>query len=838
MQTHALIAAKKRFSRGYTLVELAIVMVVIGVVMAGFALAYKTYAKNQEVQTTGANNSAVEKAIGRFLAEQGRYPCPAAIDLSPDNPRYGMETNCDEFRGYDATGAESAPVSVGYFGGGIWVEDSVRPPPAAPGTVVRGMIPFQALNIPEHQAYDGFGSRLQYAITTNLTVSETYDPEQGGIEIVDANDASMVTPPASAHFVIFSTGEDKMGGYSRFGKEQVPCGSGLDAENCNTEDDNKAVYRAAQYAAANGGSHFDDRIVYSSSTETPLWRPADASGYDIRDVNKDKIVIGTNAASMPDSSVNVDVMGTARAAEAGGASTDSSQGNLIADEFCESDGTGCFQAKVIADEVPAMDCSTGAQNEKGAYMSGIKNNEARCTDNTNLLMCPEAHYMAGINSNGTPICINIDEMPPTPTSPTCPATYVQHCSTDYMLPVGNNGQTHKTSKLGFNLYVTYTCEAKAADQPDKWVWKKTSQTGSCDCVAVDTVEETSCQTFKGTGYWKGLVKTPITRVCENNEIKETRGTADSSACLCDRDGYKLQTKKSCPSGMQASGTSKQTFERTWTCSTDKKTGSWSGDVALDQCVCVTGAPQVDKVCPSGTTGSRERTRTQSCPDPTKPPVWGPWVENTAAYNCTGCPSPAPVEYKEEDCASGYSGKIVYKRTEICSSSSKYWSGWSVESNTCTKICNTSEREEQTVDCPAGQIGSIVQYRYKTCPSDTWGPWQDYSNGCSTPPPPPPCDDTSEIKPEACPPGSVGTRQVKYNYKCVNGVRESNGWSIVSSDCQPSSFKWKTQGSPSGVSSSPIGPKAGDSCSPQGATGTCYAPIGSGQVENYNSCKCE
>ena len=74
-----------RKERGYTLIEMAIVISVLGMIVAAFVSAYALYHKNQVEITTLSNANRVVNALGHFLVQNGRYPCPARMDVARDD---------------------------------------------------------------------------------------------------------------------------------------------------------------------------------------------------------------------------------------------------------------------------------------------------------------------------------------------------------------------------------------------------------------------------------------------------------------------------------------------------------------------------------------------------------------------------------------------------------------------------------------------------------------------------------------------------------------------------------------------------------------------------------
>jgi len=64
----------KRDQRGFTLMELMIVIVIIGVLAAIGVPAYNNYVKKAKAATCQANRRTLDTAVGLYYAEHGDYP--------------------------------------------------------------------------------------------------------------------------------------------------------------------------------------------------------------------------------------------------------------------------------------------------------------------------------------------------------------------------------------------------------------------------------------------------------------------------------------------------------------------------------------------------------------------------------------------------------------------------------------------------------------------------------------------------------------------------------------------------------------------------------------------
>jgi prepilin-type N-terminal cleavage/methylation domain-containing protein len=82
-------ASQRKHQNGFSLVELSITLIIIGVLAAAALQAYNSYYQNRLIQKTTENIEYVNDRIAGFVEEHGFYPCPAA----PSDPS-GVATNC------------------------------------------------------------------------------------------------------------------------------------------------------------------------------------------------------------------------------------------------------------------------------------------------------------------------------------------------------------------------------------------------------------------------------------------------------------------------------------------------------------------------------------------------------------------------------------------------------------------------------------------------------------------------------------------------------------------------------------------------------------------------
>ena len=366
---------------GITLIDMAIFLLVAGLIIGPLLKWYQTWRYQNALDVTNANIAAIDTAIANFYFENNRYPCPADITLLATNPNYGVEVAC-----------------------------------AAAG-VIHGGVPFKALKISAAVTIDAWADRLNYAVSG----AQTAPGGAGAIYIQGIQPINPALPPdpatnpcnfavgiggivnitPTANYVIFSSGPSGVGARTAGGSaapQACPAvGATREANNCNAG----AGLVATPYtnsicvgSASIGANFYDDLLFYRATVPTKIW--------NANTVDPNSIVttapIGINNNN-PGAGLSVDVKGNILDAKTG------------ADSVCDSNRGNCFNPAPLAQAVTvgaappvSMDCSTS----KTTWMTGIKSGKAACPDpgykpsaaNT----CPAGQYACGFDAAGVIKC--------------------------------------------------------------------------------------------------------------------------------------------------------------------------------------------------------------------------------------------------------------------------------------------------------------------------------------------------------------------------------------------------------------------------------------------------
>ena len=283
-------------ARGFSLVEMALVLLIVGLLAAVFLPATNTLLDNNRRKETRAKLEALEQAMVRFVMVNGRLPCPADGSLRSNSPNYGVELRTP------ATGVCTA--------------------------INTGVVPWRSLGLAANDAADAWNTQITYRTRGDLVASSTSlgltldraldmgacDPlgtgaasaqtlglhaRQGcaacssatlpsctsplnwlngrGLQVRTGNGTLVLMDPAlgtGAAFVLISHGANRHGGYPL---DTSPLGPPIniinvnplnrgDFENTNNSNNNapQPFYVNIELSEAPGPNHFDDILLHPS----------------------------------------------------------------------------------------------------------------------------------------------------------------------------------------------------------------------------------------------------------------------------------------------------------------------------------------------------------------------------------------------------------------------------------------------------------------------------------------------------------------------------------------------------------------------------------------------
>jgi prepilin-type N-terminal cleavage/methylation domain-containing protein len=241
-----------RAQHGFSLIELAIVLVIVGLVAGGALTAWTSQLVQQRINATKVNQETIKTALIQFISRNNRLPCPAIAGLLPSAAAYGQEA--------PTPGTCTGAVSIG----------------VPPADASRGIVPWVSLGLPSEVGSDAYNTRYTYTISksaTNLT-SATLPGMRGTLSL--HNDAPIVLGRApignqlnacsatagdnscnlGGVVVIVSHGKNGLGGVGEDGTAFAAPTSAREIQNAG----NNTAFVRADYSTVDA-NYFDDIVL-------------------------------------------------------------------------------------------------------------------------------------------------------------------------------------------------------------------------------------------------------------------------------------------------------------------------------------------------------------------------------------------------------------------------------------------------------------------------------------------------------------------------------------------------------------------------------------------------
>jgi prepilin-type N-terminal cleavage/methylation domain-containing protein len=177
---------KFKYSAGFTLIELAVVITIVALLIGGMAIPLGTrIAEQRHVETKEKLNKAVEALIG-FAVLNRRLPCPdIALGLATD--RDGIENTVIPAVGNNNAGLVSN-CAIGINAASPNSELALNN-----GTFVSwGDLPWATLGLVSSDSADAWNNRLRYAVYHPLATQVAMPPTNTNIGLANLNNANII----------------------------------------------------------------------------------------------------------------------------------------------------------------------------------------------------------------------------------------------------------------------------------------------------------------------------------------------------------------------------------------------------------------------------------------------------------------------------------------------------------------------------------------------------------------------------------------------------------------------------------------------------------------------
>lgn len=236
-------------ARGFTLIEMAIVMVVIGLVLSGGLVAVAPVLQSSKISQTHQRLDRVEQALILHVIRYGCLPCPADPGLASTSSNAGVANSGGA---YYKTGCSSGSCQQ-----------------------VQGIVPWVNLGIAENDMTDGFGARIDYALADGLqltngmvrTAPSTYPVPTGPLTVENYALVEQTggTAATRAAYVLVSHGSDRFDAYIAQTGTRITTGPNSTSTTQLENGDGNATFVQDDFHNVSGSSYFDDIVRWRTA---------------------------------------------------------------------------------------------------------------------------------------------------------------------------------------------------------------------------------------------------------------------------------------------------------------------------------------------------------------------------------------------------------------------------------------------------------------------------------------------------------------------------------------------------------------------------------------------
>lgn len=236
---------------GFTLVELSIVLVIIGVVSAAGLMLFSAYIEGQAYRLTVQRMETIRQALYDYRIAFNRLPCRAqTTSVTPDSTSFGVAL--DPLMG-----------CVGAFG------------------QIHQDLPVRTLGLSDEMAFDGWGRRFLYYVDSTADDTDGFDSiaaDDTTARISVTHNQSGVTVATTAVYALVSGGPDGHGMYTR--TSVSPINAGITNANqlinckCTSAGANNSGASMTSYVRGeakpdptNPLNNFDDIVIFATRAD-------------------------------------------------------------------------------------------------------------------------------------------------------------------------------------------------------------------------------------------------------------------------------------------------------------------------------------------------------------------------------------------------------------------------------------------------------------------------------------------------------------------------------------------------------------------------------------------
>jgi len=248
---------RRASERGFTLIEMAIVVVIIGLLLSGGLLAVSPVLQSSKLSDTNARLERLEQALTVYVIQNGCLPCPADRGLASTSTDAGWSHAADYYgpsHTAQTRGCSNAATCAAFV----------------------GVVPWATMGISEADITDAWGNRIGYAVAGGLTQTTTIMQRSGSSYPTVGNqvifNTAGVSQTTTGAYVLISFGPDMTyANAATTGTVRPETSYAFDTTDASGRND-PANHTAATTPFAQGDfvgtateDHFDDLVRWRSA---------------------------------------------------------------------------------------------------------------------------------------------------------------------------------------------------------------------------------------------------------------------------------------------------------------------------------------------------------------------------------------------------------------------------------------------------------------------------------------------------------------------------------------------------------------------------------------------
>lgn len=255
----------RRAYAGFSLIEIAVVLFIGGMLLAGALQLTTSLVENAKQKATRENMQAIKVALQNYVGRTGRLPCPAIHTVNESGATFGVEA--------PTPGTCTGTVNLGS------------------GLAKFGTLPWKTLGLSAASALDGWYNQFSYVVTTTSTSSNlttvgvirgsltvhTDAPVANGLPATgnQINACSTTAGDNSCNLlatvIIISHGGNGLGAYTRVGAEAARPTSNREIQNAIINATSNSVKTNLAFVNSDYSevttTYFDDIVMALSPAE-------------------------------------------------------------------------------------------------------------------------------------------------------------------------------------------------------------------------------------------------------------------------------------------------------------------------------------------------------------------------------------------------------------------------------------------------------------------------------------------------------------------------------------------------------------------------------------------